>query len=72
MTATIGELAPQLIEAKAAIEADELRAEIQSLTEQLDRYRRKLKAEKSVSRRLRRRLEHTHNNTTTSEENHDQ
>lgn len=68
---SISELAPGLTQIKTSLEADELRAEIQSLTEQLDRYRRKLKAEKSVSRRLRRRLEHTHNNTTTSSEDHD-
>ena len=56
MTA-IADLAPQLIEAKAAVEADELRAEIQSLTERLDRTRRHLKSEKAHSKRLRRRLD---------------
>lgn len=56
MTA-IGELAPGLAEAKAAIEADTLRAEIRDLTERLDRTRRHLKAEKSHSKRLRRRID---------------
>lgn len=71
---SISELAPQLIEAKAALEADSLRAEIRDLTERLDRTRRHLKAEKAHSKRLRRRIDQITNTTVetaSSEEKHD-
>ncbi|PST47602.1 hypothetical protein COO72_12150 [Bifidobacterium callitrichos] len=59
---SISELAPGLTQIKTSLETDELRAEIQSLTERLDRTRRHLKAEKAHSKRLRRRLDQINNN----------
>lgn len=53
---TIADLAPGLSKIKTSLEADALRAEIRDLTDKLAKARRHLKAEKSHSKRLRRRL----------------
>lgn len=65
---TVAEIAPGLAQIKSSLEADALRAEIRDLTERLDRARRHLKAEKSHSKRLRRRLD-TITNTNNQEDN---
>lgn len=63
-------IAGQLTQAKTSLEAQELRDQITTLNQQLDKYKRKLKAEKSLSRRLRRRLDQI-NPKPKEEEHHD-
>lgn len=70
---TVAEIAPGLAQIKSSLEADALRAEIRDLTERLDRARRRLKSEKSHSKRLRRKLDQINhrkdNDNMTIEEN---
>ncbi|MBW3081768.1 hypothetical protein, partial [Bifidobacterium saguinibicoloris] len=57
------DIAMRLTQAKATAEADDLRNQIRELTAQLDKTRRKLKAEKGFSKRLRRKLDALNNQT---------
>lgn len=60
-------IAGQLAQAKASMEAQELRDQIGQLTAQLDRTRKNLKAERARCKRLRRRLDQIN---PTKEEHH--